>query len=760
MKILFVSAGYPPSSRGGTEIHARDLAAALRALGHEISVFCREGDGRRPDFAERDEVVDGVRVRRLNYNFGDAVDFSFIHDNPRIDAAFDRFLQEIRPDVVHVHHLTCLSTGILDRAKASGIATCMTLHDFWMSCPRGQRITAELERCETIDRSLCAPCLSRLWPHFSIDRGVLLALDEKIRARLLGADLLVAPSAAHREKMLEAGLDPARTVVVPHGLDGEKLKSAVRERDRVRRIGFIGSVIPSKGVHVLVEAWRKCARPDVALEIHGDVLDFHGDRAYGDRLRKAAGDAAVSFRGGYDPESLTGILRNLDLIVVPSVWRESFCLTIREAFLAGIPVLASDLGGIREAFIDGKGGRFFRAGDVDDLAAKLQDLLDDPARYRALATTIPAVRSMADCAAETAVHYEAIRSSRLIHAPSAATAAPSAVVTTAAPAAAAHGDGPYATVFIPTWNGGPLFETVLDKVRAQKTSFSFEVLVIDSGSRDGTVEAVRRRPDVRLIEIPNAEFNHGLTRNRAVREAKGAIVALLTQDAEPFDDGWLERLVSNFADPDVAGAYCHQHPRPDCNPFQRDRLKGWTKESGTPEVRRLDDPSKWESMHPYDRFRLAAFDDVASCVRKSDMETLPFAKRQFGEDVEWGRRAILAGRKIVMDPGAVVIHSHDSPVLYEFKRVYLDHQNLFDLFGLRTIPKAWMVAWFSCRYFVSLLPPVWKDDRSLGYRLLWTLKLPLYAFTQNLAQYLGAKSAIWKREGRMEWFDRLLRKAV
>lgn len=756
MKVLFVASGYPPSARGGTEIHARDLAEALRAKGHELAVFCREGDGARPDFAERDEVVSGVKVRRLNYNFGDAADFSFIHDNPRIDAAFERFLREFRPDVVHVHHLTCLSTGILDRAKAAQVPTCMTLHDFWMACPRGQRITAELERCETIDRGVCAPCLSRLWPHFAIDRGTLETLDEKIRARLLGVDLLLSPSAAHREKMLESGLDPARVVVVPHGLDGKNLRAAKRDRDRVRRIGFIGSVIPSKGVHVLVEAWAKCVRPDVRLEIHGDVLDFHGDRNYGERLRAAAGDAAVSFRGGYDPEGLPGILRDLDLVVVPSVWRESFCLTIREAFLAGVPVLASELGGIREAFVDGSGGRFFRAGDAEDLRAKLCELVDDPARYRALATSIPPVRDMADCAAETATLYERMIAPRR----SAAPTVPAASSSTATTAAATHGDGPYATVFIPTWNGGPLFETVLDKVRAQKTSFPFEVLVIDSGSRDGTVEAVRRRLDVRLIEIPNAEFNHGLTRNRAVREAKGAVVALLTQDAEPFDDGWLERLVSNFADPEVAGAYCHQHPRPDCNPFQRDRLKGWTKESGTPEVRRLADPAAWETMHPYDRFRLAAFDDVASCVRKSDMEALPFAKRQFGEDVEWGRRAILAGRKIVMDPGAVVIHSHDSPVLYEFKRVYLDHQNLFDLFGLRTIPKAWMVAWFSCRYFASLLPPVWKDDRSLGYRLLWTLKLPLYAFTQNLAQYLGAKSAIWKREGRMEWFDRLLRKAV
>jgi rhamnosyltransferase len=315
-------------------------------------------------------------------------------------------------------------------------------------------------------------------------------------------------------------------------------------------------------------------------------------------------------------------------------------------------------------------------------------------------------------------------------------------------------------VFIPTWNGGPVFERVLDRVLAQRASFPFEVLVIDSGSKDGTVDAVRRRPAVRLIEIPNSEFNHGLTRNRAVREARGEVVALLTQDAEPLDEDWLERLVSNFDDPEVAGAYCHQIPRPDCNPFQRDRLKGWTRETGAPLVKHLPDPSRLAGMHPFERYRLIAFDDVASCVRKSVMLTIPFEKRQFGEDIAWAKQAILAGWKIVNDPRAVVIHSHDSPVMYEFRRVFLDHQNIHDLVGLHTIPRWWMVPLFSVKAFLHLTPVVWRDDRGFFYKLWWTLKTPLYAFTQNLAQYLGAKSVAWKRENRFEWFDRRMRRGV
>ena len=161
-----------------------------------------------------------------------------------------------------------------------------------------------------------------------------------------------------------------------------------------------------------------------------------------------------------------------------------------------------------------------------------------------------------------------------------------------------------------------------------------------------------------------------------------------------------------------------------------------------------------------ERYRLIAFDDVASAVRKSVMEEIPFEKRQFGEDVCWGKAAILAGHTLVMDPGAVVIHSHDSPISYEFKRVYLDHQNLNDLVGLKTVPSFLHVLKFSMHLTGKLLPLVFKDERPLPQKLLWALKTPWYAFTQNLAQYLGARSN--ERRERPLWrrFDRRMRRGV
>jgi len=753
MKVLMIGAGYPPEGKGGTEIHMRQLAQALKARGHEVAVFCRTGDGSRDDYEITRDVIEGVAVTRLNYNFRDAVSLQWIFHNERVDHEVAREIERTNPDLVHVHHLTCLSTTLLDRVKDLGLPLVMTAHDFWTVCPRGQRIRADLELCESLDRDRCAPCLQELWPHFDITPEILRGIDHQMLERLRRCDRIFTPSESHRLRMLDIDLEADRVFAVPHGLDHGLIPPRKRVCFPPRRIGFIGSVIPTKGVHVLVEAMNFIGNPDIECHVWGEVQNFHGDGLYLDRLKaQARDDLPFHFHGAYDQDQLPEILGDLDVLVVPSLWWETFCLTIREAMLAGVPVVASDLGGMHEALADLDLDLLFKPGDAQDLTWKLYALAADEDLYNRACELRPRVRTLDEMAEDTEAHYRAVAGfpeRRTEHREQLAIHKKKGTAE------------PYATVFVPTWNGGPLFERILDKILAQNTDFEFEVLCIDSGSRDGTVDVIKGRPLVRLIEIPNSEFNHGLTRNRAVKEARGQIVALLTQDAEPHDDRWLQRLVDNFDDPDVAGAFCHQLPREDCNPFQMDRLRGWTAGQGEPERKRLHNPELWDGLHPFDRYRLIAFDDVASCVRKQVMANVPFERRQFGEDVAWGRQAILAGHTLVMDPRAVVIHSHNNSIFYEFKRVYLDHQNLNDLVGLRTIPNLWLVAKFSVKAWIHLSGVVLRDPRGPGYKLWWLLKTPLYGFTQNLAQYLGAKSNIKQRKG---WFwsrlDRWLRRGV
>ncbi|MEE8523411.1 MAG: hypothetical protein V3T72_05730, partial [Thermoanaerobaculia bacterium] len=283
----------------------------------------------------------------------------------------------------------------------------------------------------------------------------------------------------------------------------------------------------------------------------------------------------------------------------------------------------------------------------------------------------------------------------------------------------------------------------------------------DSGSSDGTLELLGNRP-VRLIQIPNAEFNHGLTRDLGVREARGAIVILATQDARPVDHQWAQRLVDCYDDPHVAGAYSCQLPRPDANPFIKDRLSHWAAAQREPRVQSIGSPEELEALPPLERLGRIAFDNVSSSVRRRVALEIPFRKRQFGEDLDWGHRVILAGYKIVFEPRSKVVHSHNNSIWYEFKRVYLDHQNLHRVLGVHTVPR-WQDVWTCTRASVGHL---WQVVREPGLdalaRLAWRLKAVPFAFSQNLAQYLGARSVDRLERGGAadKLLDRVLRRGV
>lgn len=247
-------------------------------------------------------------------------------------------------------------------------------------------------------------------------------------------------------------------------------------------------------------------------------------------------------------------------------------------------------------------------------------------------------------------------------------------------------DVPDVSVIIPTYNAGPEFEKVLEALSGQRSDFTHEVLVVDSGSSDGTLE-VARRYSARVLRVPKSEFNHGGTRNRGISEARGEFVAMIVQDALPADELWLQGLVENLAnDQRVAGAYSRQIPRADSNPFTRYALENHF--TNLPERREqyIDDLARYEAMTPARKLELVTFDDVSSCIRRSVWEEHPYKMVSFGEDIEWAERVMKAGYKIVYDPKSAVIHSHNRSAFYEMRRSYVAHKLLGELIGFRALP--------------------------------------------------------------------------
>lgn len=201
----------------------------------------------------------------------------------------------------------------------------------------------------------------------------------------------------------------------------------------------------------------------------------------------------------------------------------------------------------------------------------------------------------------------------------------------------------------------------LDSIFAQDYEGEFEVLVIDSGSEDGTLEIVRGYP-VTLVEIPPEEFRHGGTRNLGASLGQGKYIVYITADAFAKDAYWLRNLTAGLDRPEVAGVYGRQIPKEKAWPMERFML-GYLY---SPEKR----VQAWEEGEAVD-MDLTWFSTVNSAIRRTVWERYPFSETIImSEDQEWSRRVLLDGYKIWYEPQAAVYHSHNNTLRRAFQRYF------------------------------------------------------------------------------------------
>lgn len=256
---------------------------------------------------------------------------------------------------------------------------------------------------------------------------------------------------------------------------------------------------------------------------------------------------------------------------------------------------------------------------------------------------------------------------------------------------APRADGPPAdvSVAIPCLDGGERLLRLVRAAGAQRGVGRVEILLADSGSRDGSIETIAaERPDVRLFDVLGG-FDHGLVRTALVEAATAPLVALFSQDAVPIGAAYLATLVACFDDARVIGAYARQVARPNADPLQIATLSRWTPPptgpDSEPQVRHLADASL-DALPPTERIAAARFDNVGSMVRRDALLELPFPARPFGEDLAWGAAALRAGHALAYAPGAAVEHSHPPTLRGTFARHRVAHRQAASEFGLRTVP--------------------------------------------------------------------------
>ncbi len=396
--------------------------------GHTVAIFARHSAA-GASLEKRDQ--DGVQIwSAWNGRFQATTRFTATFHNPTLQNAFSHTLDQFQPEIVHVQHLMGLPTALLTELTRRHIPYIVTLHDFWWVCANAQLLTNDSQQiCDGPHKFLnCARCtLARAnRPLLKIAQPPLaipLALRNRtLRHSLENAAQLITPTHFVKNWYAQHGLPPEKIAVIPPGLDyptdlpadfssspqSPPHRSSFTEEKRPLHVGYIGGLSWQKGVHTLIQAFTQLPAPfqnNSQLWIAGD-LTFDPD--YVTTLQQAA-TPNVTFLGKLERPAIWQLLAQVDLIVIPSLWYETFCFVISEAHAMHVPVIASNIGALAERIQDQQNGRLFPVGNSNALQKILADLHTNRTHLTQLHSHIPHVPTFAEhVTAITAVYKQII----------------------------------------------------------------------------------------------------------------------------------------------------------------------------------------------------------------------------------------------------------------------------------------------------------------------------------------------------------------
>ena len=399
MKVLQVIHGYPMRYNAGSEVYTQGLAQAL-AERHEVQVFTRQENAFLPEYAMRREAdPEDPRITLHVINMARARDG---YSHPVVDHVFAGLLDEVRPEVVHVGHLNHLSTSLVFEASRRLVPVVVTLHDYWLMCPRGQFIQMYPKDpadnwavCDGQEDRKCAlHCYSRYFAGDPEQRDV----DEAYWTAWVGrrmahvrevcdaVDVFIAPAMyLLRRFQDEFGIPERKLIYLDYGFHLDRLGGRKRAAGEPFTFGYIGTHIPAKGVDHLIQAFGKLTgEPRLRIWGRNRGVETDGLMAMARALPGTAG-TRVEWMGEYrNPEIVPSVFNRCDAIVVPSIWAENSPLVIHEALQAGVPVITADYGGMAEYVRHEQNGLLFTHRDVESLARQMERLARDPQLARRL----------------------------------------------------------------------------------------------------------------------------------------------------------------------------------------------------------------------------------------------------------------------------------------------------------------------------------------------------------------------------------------
>ena len=386
MRVTIIVHGHPELTAGGAEQASYRLFEYLKrepdiaptfvahVPRHHIGHDCWFGlfRGRTDEIIWSPPPIDFMSLRNSNH----AV----------LRRQMQDLLDTVKPDLLHIGHYQHFGLDLIDIAAAHAVPTILTAHEMMLICSnKGWMHTPQGKLCETASSRACQACFPSYSTEFFAGRKsmAMTALDH-VRQ-------IISPSEFVRDRLVAWGIEDRRIAVVENLMGDWPLKAPEvmqTSSDGVARkpmtFAFFGQIFAEKGVELLLDAiaaMPAAARQKARFDFFGVINDYDGfGQGFLEKISRLSDQ--VSYRGTYRNEDVVHLMSGADWIVVPSLWWENSPLVIEEAKMAGRPVLAADIGGMKEKASQSEANRLFEAMSAGDLARQMTRIIEEDARPR------------------------------------------------------------------------------------------------------------------------------------------------------------------------------------------------------------------------------------------------------------------------------------------------------------------------------------------------------------------------------------------
>jgi glycosyltransferase involved in cell wall biosynthesis len=419
MRVLVVSHGHPSFSIGGGEVASYNLHQGINALPDcESHYLARVG----PPVAKHK----GSNLMSLRQKEREMLLWANDYDHFRlsnrdiesVERDFIRYVADVKPDVVHFHHFLGLGVECVHaiRKHFPGLPIVVTLHEYLSICHHhGQMVkTTRGTLCQRSSPADCAMC----FPH--IGAGEFMKRELFLKTFFDQVDHFISPSQFLIERFVDWGLPREKCTMLENGLVLDELAPSrpLPKGGRRNRFAYFGQITRFKGVHILLDAITRVPDEvwgDASVSFFGGNLEFQPQDFQDEfkALMERAGRRA-RFYGPYRSPEMPLLMKDIDTVVVPSVWWENSPIVIQEAFAHGRPLISSNIGGMAEKIRNGVDGLHFRVGSPEDLADRMTEILREPARWEQLRSKIRRPLGYQDAARQHLMIYRGLLGERKV----------------------------------------------------------------------------------------------------------------------------------------------------------------------------------------------------------------------------------------------------------------------------------------------------------------------------------------------------------